>query len=301
MAGVIQLTFTANYTGSHRICWREGSSGAYDCSITVGCTSGNSCTVDIPVDTDNQTCEVREFEGYVQPTCVDEESIEKRVEFSNTFTPVNTCQSYTVTCDTTSVESITVESGGSGYPQSPPPAVTLIGGGGTGATAVAVVNGSGEITEIVITNGGSGYTTAPVVDIEPPSPGTEAVANAVLANCDSFDATDCDGSPLQVESTVMQVGDSIRLCGEEGSPGPGSQYSVAAAGNCNCNCRSVTIACTSAVQTQIRVNATLCNGNFVRFSLNGGQSTTQCFVENSIAVGIETGAATWTETDNGSC
>ncbi len=42
--------------------------------------------------------------------------------------------------------------------------VTLSGGGGTGATAVAYGLGpAGDITSILVTDGGSGYTTAPSV------------------------------------------------------------------------------------------------------------------------------------------
>lgn len=44
------------------------------------------------------------------------------------------------------------------------PTVTLTGGGGTGATATAVVT-SNRVASITIGNGGSGYTTAPTVTI----------------------------------------------------------------------------------------------------------------------------------------
>ena len=41
------------------------------------------------------------------------------------------------------------------------PVVEVTGGGGTGATAVATIDGSGNLTGIVITNPGTGYTSAP--------------------------------------------------------------------------------------------------------------------------------------------
>ncbi|MBO1325353.1 hypothetical protein K2X14_11560 [Acetobacter sp. TBRC 12305] len=44
------------------------------------------------------------------------------------------------------------------------PIVTLSGGGGSGATAVAVVSG-GEVTAINVVNAGTGYTEAPTVTI----------------------------------------------------------------------------------------------------------------------------------------
>jgi formylglycine-generating enzyme required for sulfatase activity len=50
---------------------------------------------------------------------------------------------------------------------SAPPGVTFVGGGGTGASAVAQVSG-GAVTNIVIDMPGSGYTNAPIVAISPP-------------------------------------------------------------------------------------------------------------------------------------
>ena len=66
-------------------------------------------------------------------------------------------------------------SGGSGYTT---PAIILSGGGGTGATATARVS-NGVIFGIVLTNPGTGYTSAPSVSIRDPSPrakGASAVA-----------------------------------------------------------------------------------------------------------------------------
>lgn len=60
------------------------------------------------------------------------------------------------------VTAITVVGGGIGY--ATVPALTLTGGGGTGATATAVLT-AGVVTSFTITNGGSGYTTAPTVTI----------------------------------------------------------------------------------------------------------------------------------------
>ncbi|MEO5917300.1 MAG: autotransporter-associated beta strand repeat-containing protein [Luteolibacter sp.] len=45
------------------------------------------------------------------------------------------------------------------------PLVTITGGGGTGATAVATVNGSGTLTGITVTNPGFDYTSAPTVTL----------------------------------------------------------------------------------------------------------------------------------------
>lgn len=63
------------------------------------------------------------------------------------------------------VLSITVTSGGSGY-QVTPPTVTITGGGGSGATAIATLDTGrlgGTVNSVIVTNPGSGYTSAPTV------------------------------------------------------------------------------------------------------------------------------------------
>ena len=63
------------------------------------------------------------------------------------------------------VVAVNITDGGSGYTHTP--LVRLIGGGGTGAQAVAVVS-NGVIAAINMLNAGYGYTKAPMVVIEPP-------------------------------------------------------------------------------------------------------------------------------------
>lgn len=46
-----------------------------------------------------------------------------------------------------------------------PPAVEISGGGGTGATAVASINANGQVSAITLTDPGSGYTSAPTVTL----------------------------------------------------------------------------------------------------------------------------------------
>lgn len=65
------------------------------------------------------------------------------------------------------VSGLTITDGGSGYVPSAPPAVTISGGGGTGASASAIVSPTGEVTSLTIINSGSGYTSAPTVTIAP--------------------------------------------------------------------------------------------------------------------------------------
>src|SRR5262249_21689229 len=58
------------------------------------------------------------------------------------------------------VSRINVATGGAGYTS--PPTVTISGGNGVGATAVATIAG-GVVTGVIVTGGGTGYTSAPAV------------------------------------------------------------------------------------------------------------------------------------------
>ena len=74
------------------------------------------------------------------------------------------------------VASIATDSGGTGY--SSPPEVTITGGGGSGATATAVID-SGAVQSINVTNPGIGYITTPTVTIAtPPGGGIPQTATA---------------------------------------------------------------------------------------------------------------------------
>ena len=57
--------------------------------------------------------------------------------------------------------------------------VDFTGGGGTGASAIALTSPTGGITSFVIENPGSGYTTAPIISLSATA-GTGATASAVV-------------------------------------------------------------------------------------------------------------------------
>lgn len=62
------------------------------------------------------------------------------------------------------ITEITVDDGGLGYTD--PPDVTFSGGGGgSGLTATAVIDGAGTVSAINITDPGSGYSSAPTVSV----------------------------------------------------------------------------------------------------------------------------------------
>lgn len=79
---------------------------------------------------------------------------------------------------TMSVDTITVFNGGSGYTIRPQ--VEIVGGGGSGATAVAQILG-GQVVAINVTNPGSGYLTTPTVVISGGN-GTGAIAAVRASN-----------------------------------------------------------------------------------------------------------------------
>lgn len=157
ISATIHVSFISNYAGPHRVCWRINNTGPYDCSTIISCLGGgNSCSTDIPITVDNETCPSVEFDGYVQATCEVEGSLSGRVPFSTTFTPVPTCISYQILCNDVDVFGMTVNTHGSGYNPGSPPAVIITGGGGSLATAVAHI-GNGGILTWTVTNGGGPY------------------------------------------------------------------------------------------------------------------------------------------------
>lgn len=84
------------------------------------------------------------------------------------------------------VTGITVTAGGTGYTSAP--TVTLTGGGGSNATATAVLTGS-AVTSVTVSNGGSNYATAPTVAFSGGG-GSGAAATAVVsASTPLIDAT----------------------------------------------------------------------------------------------------------------
>jgi FtsP/CotA-like multicopper oxidase with cupredoxin domain len=127
---------------------------------------------------------------YLGPTIVAQRDVPVRIKFTN-FLPTGSGGDLFIPMDSTvmgagmglpgSVTDIQITSGGLGYTSTP--AVTLTGGSGTGATAVAGVT-AGVVTTITILNGGAGYTSPPAVGF---SPGGSAAASAVATVVGTLD------------------------------------------------------------------------------------------------------------------
>ena len=96
------------------------------------------------------------------------------------------------------IAAINLINAGCGYTQAP--WITISGGGGSGAEAVAGI-GTGSVQFITITDGGAGYTTAPTVTF----------SNPLLDNvfCDSDQIT-CDSDQLTVDDTDIPGEEAAR-------------------------------------------------------------------------------------------
>ncbi|HEX9118569.1 MAG TPA: hypothetical protein VGA61_21060, partial [Anaerolineae bacterium] len=129
---------------------------------------------------------------YLGPVIVASRNKPSRVLFDNLL-PTGPAGNLFIPTDTTymgagmgpmgAITEIKVNAIGGGY--ATPPAVTIAkpGTGGIQATAEAHINGAGQVTEIHITNGGSGYaagSTPAVTLAAPPLGGTQATAVATV-------------------------------------------------------------------------------------------------------------------------
>lgn len=81
--------------------------------------------------------------------------------------------------DFTGVYLIEVTNEGSGYDPNDPPDVTIAGGGGSGATAKALISSDGKVKWVYLTDEGSGYTSTPTVSFS--SGAATAVAKTQLS------------------------------------------------------------------------------------------------------------------------
>lgn len=79
--------------------------------------------------------------------------------------------------NTDKVVSVTVSNGGSAYTSAP--TVSLSGGGGSGATGTAYLDGTGQVDRVEIDNPGSDYTSAPSISFAG-GDGTGAAASVTL-------------------------------------------------------------------------------------------------------------------------
>ena len=96
-----------------------------------------------------------------------------------------------------------VTSGGSGYVTSP--AIAIVGGGGSNATAVANISG-GAVSSITITSAGIGYTNTPTIEIaQPPAAAVSPTAVLPVMRVDSANLAPYDNYQIQFKPALGEA------------------------------------------------------------------------------------------------
>ena len=130
------------------------------------------------------------------------------------------------------------------------PAVTISGGGGSGASAVANIDSNGRVFEVVVTDTGSGYSTEPVVTIAPV--GTTAAGTAAAGTTATAEASGANLSAGALTGTL-----SITNAGSGYSSTP-----------------TVTISGGGGDPTGVNTNVTVVNGQITEITVSGGTGYT---------------------------
>jgi len=249
----IPVSWLSNYAGPHRVCYRIVGAPSYICTVpgTPGpgfhpvCAGGGTpCNYNIDILVDNETCDTINYEGYIQAACETDVSLNGRIPFNISFVPSPACVRYSATCIDSGVLDATINSGGSGYSDGFYPALPTIGGGGVGATFDVTVVGT-VITIVALAAAGSGYTSAPIVDISSIvfAPGDVADISVNLVGCGDLSVFDCiSGLTGEVLPTgTFQPGEAYEMCKTGDAPSLPVDFTLAIDGNCLCNCTQLSL------------------------------------------------------------
>jgi hypothetical protein len=200
MAAILSITYTPNYVGCHRICFRTSEEN-YCCYLDEsGVVVGTPKTVIINLTEDYSDCIVTtpiEFgcqgeltvEGYIQACCVDANSLTGRIPFDAEYNSTP-CESYSITCPESGIGSVLVVDGGYGWPVGFTPTVNLINTGvlGSGFLAHATMTClPGEnfcsINDIIVDDPGENYFDLNDLSIDI-SPLPSCISNDLIVNGD---------------------------------------------------------------------------------------------------------------------
>ena len=169
-----------------------------------------------------------------------------------------------------SVTSIDITNRGENYDAATPPVITISGGGGTGATASVVVDGS--LDAITVNGGGSGYTSSPLVSIVGGG-GSGASATAIITKgVVSRVLINTPGSGYTSQPTVSIVGGGgTGATATAEVRGPIKQINVTSAGSSYTSEPSVTLSSGSGAVAQAVVQ----NGRIISIArISGGSGYT---------------------------
>lgn len=207
MPALLSVTYTPNYIGNHRICFRT-TQVSYCCytddsfsvigvpkTTVIDLDEFETCLQDLPVQVG---CEGSVVDGYIQPFCVDQGSDLNRVSFTATFAS-NPCTPYRIECTESGIGEISVINPGYGWPVGVAPTVTVnTSGSGIGFSATATMeclpgDNFCSIDSVVIDNTGFGYFYPNQLSIEV-DPLPSCISNNLITNGDF--TTDLSGWTL---------------------------------------------------------------------------------------------------------
>jgi len=102
-----------------------------------------------------------------------------------------------------SVKSVTLSTGGTGY--SSTPTITFTGGAGAGASASATIL-NGVVTSVIMTSQGHGYTSAPTVTFVGGNPTVAATGTSSVGTGTISSSTDILSTPLAITTDFIKPG-----------------------------------------------------------------------------------------------
>lgn len=297
-SATLTISFTANYSGDHRVCWKVQGETNYTCT-TVSCVTGNTCSFDIPIEVNTTSCDGPiTFEGYVQASCRDESTTEGRIYWSSIFTPSVVCKRYNITCEYAPIVYINITSSGTGYVVGDivviKPVDPLNPNLSNATITIASVDDDGRITGFTITDGGMYNSTPTISIISISGAGGEFVGN-VLVSCKPVSniGLDCGynsethhGYSVSLTSGLL-VNNSFAVCLSTSIITLPTGYNVEQSGCCISEdstetvCKTYTIVNTST-KLSISIPYTACNGvsRIITLPANSGNSV--CAIDGGV-------------------
>lgn len=294
----LSITYTPQYLGPHRICYRLQdipSPDLYCCLVdaspsVVGVPKTFVITISDPPcasvpGIDPESCVNQIYEGYVQPECEAELSLVNRIPWTVTFTPDPSCVSRLICCqepDGLTSLNITIINPGNQYNIGLSPilvtvvrdALDPVPPGGLNDAVVSIVITGITVTSILVTTPGL-YGVQPTFIVPAPTLGGPGPVTAILqANiqCPGLDRyyIDCVGTD---RTTQLGINQCVVFCMPKATPylytDPAHtiqdtfNYSYTNQGCCNCStCRNYTITLLTPDNVgPVDVNYTVCSNS----------------------------------------